>query len=148
MGTAGEGPERQAMLERIASDHGIGISRWFGEQVGANIYSVSPEAKAESLLEQIGALTEPGLYLVVVHPGLNQPEMAVLQDAHPNAPSPMAAYRQAETDALCDPRLRALIEERGMEVVGYDVLRERFLDQMRNPNYEVPTQPPTAAYSP
>jgi hypothetical protein len=38
----------------------------------------------------------------------------------------MHIHRQAETDALCDPRLRALLEEQGIEVVGYDELRDRF----------------------
>lgn len=141
MGTAGETPERQDILERIARDHGIGISRWYGETQAANIYSVSPEAKTEALLDGLAAITEPGLYLAVMHVALDHPEMAVLQDAHPWAPSPVSAYRAAETEALCDPRLRQIIDSRGIRLVGYNTLRARFLDRVRNPNFDVPAAP-------
>jgi predicted glycoside hydrolase/deacetylase ChbG (UPF0249 family) len=141
MGTAGETPERRAILERIARDNGLAISRWLGEEQVGNIYSVSPEAKADALLEELAALEEPGVYLVVIHPGTTDPEMMVLRDVHPWAPSPMAPYRAAETDALCDPRLRALIEERGFDLVDYNEIRAQYLDRLTNPDWEVPSAP-------
>jgi predicted glycoside hydrolase/deacetylase ChbG (UPF0249 family) len=145
MGTTTESRERREILERIAADHGLAISCWFGEQMAAQIYSIAPERKAESLLEQIGALSEPGLYLAVIHPGTDTPEMQALRDANPSGLPNVAAHRQAETDALCDPRLRRLIEERGIELIGYDTLRERFRDQMRDPVTATPPRSPNVA---
>jgi len=34
---------------------------------------------------------------------------------------------------LCSPRLKQVIKEKGIELVGYDTLREKFLPQMRQP---------------
>ena len=59
--------------------------------------------------------------------------MSVLRDQNTSAPKNMSRHRQAETDALCDPRLKQVIREKNIELVGYDVLRERFLDRMRPP---------------
>ncbi len=135
MGTAAETRERRAVLERIADDYDLAISRWFGERQVGNVYMVEPEDKPDALLESLSEITEPGTYLVVSHTGLETPEMMAMSDAHvhPWAPQPMAAHRAAELRALCDPRLRALVEGRGWEIIGYDVLRERFLDRMSNP---------------
>lgn len=133
MGAAVETPAMRARFERIARDHGLAISRYFGERAGPAIYSVSPEAKADTLIEGLEAITDPGLYLLVVHPGLDQPEMQVLRDLNPTGLPDMARHRQAETDALCDPRLRRLIERRHIQLADYNLLRERFLDRMIRP---------------
>ncbi len=133
MSAAVDTPAMAARFEQVARDYELGISRWYGERGEVSIYSVSPEAKADALVEQIAALDEPGLYIIGCHPGLNVPEMAVLRDLNLTGLPDMAVHRQAETDALCDPRVRALIEERGIDLVGYDTLRERFLDQLEAP---------------
>jgi hypothetical protein len=136
MGTAAETPERVAVLRRIADDYGLAISRWFGERPLQGYYTIPPEEKPDKVLELVSGITEPGTYLIVTHTGLETPEMMAMSDAfvHPWAPQPMASHRLGELNALIDPRLRAVIEERGMEIVGYDVFRERFLDQMREPH--------------
>jgi chitin disaccharide deacetylase len=133
MGTAVATPLLKDRFAEVAKDYDLAISRWFGEDGRITIYSVPPEEKADSLLEQVGALDAPGTYLIVCHPGLDVPEMAVLKDVHPWAPQNVSEHRQAETDALCDSRLKALIEEKGIEVVGYDVIRARFMDKMADP---------------
>ena len=133
MGTAAHTPELKERFVRVAKDYGLGISRWFGETSRVNIYSVTPEDKADSLIEQIRAIDTPGLHLVVSHPGLNTPEMAAMKDVHPWAPQNMSEHREAETMALCDPRLKRLLKEKQIEVVGYDVMREKFLERMRDP---------------
>ncbi len=133
MSTAVETPEAQARFKQIADDYGLAISRWFGEASPVNIYSVTPEQKADALIEQIRAIEEPGLYLVVCHVGKNNPEMAAMVDLNPGGLKPMAVHREAEAHALSDPRLQQVLREKNIEVIGYDQLRERFLDRMKNP---------------
>jgi chitin disaccharide deacetylase len=127
-------PQMRDRFARVAKDNGLGVSRWFGEAQGPLIYSVEPEKKVDFLVDEIRRIDKPGLYLVVCHVGLDVPEMSVLRDQNTSAPKNMSRHRQAETDALCDPRLKQVIREKNIELVGYDVLRERFLDQMRPPD--------------
>lgn len=126
-------PGMQPRFVRIARDYELGISRWFGERADISIYSVTPELKADSLIEQIRSIDEPGTYLIVFHPGLNTSEMAVLQDLNPGGLENMSVHREAETLALCDPRLKDVIAEKKIQLVGYDLLREKFLDRMKAP---------------
>ena len=69
----------------------------------------------------------------VCHIGTDTPELAALHDLNPGAPVQMSKYRQAETDMLCDPRLKPALKEAGFEVIGYDLLQRRFLDRMQAP---------------
>lgn len=133
MGAAVSTPEFLERFVRIADDYGLAVSRWFGESAGPNIYAVDPERKLDVLLEGLAGIDEPGTYLVVCHPGLDVPEMQVLKDLNTTGLENMSVHRQAETDMLTSPRLAALMEERGIELVGYDVFKERFLDRMAPP---------------
>ena len=133
MSAAVETPEMKARFVKVANEYGLGISRWFGEQLLEGIYNIDPSEKTSVLLEQLRAINKPGLYLLVCHPGLNHPELAVLKDVHPWAPKNMSVHRQAETETLCDPRLRKVLREKQIELVGYDILREKYLDRMTEP---------------
>ncbi len=133
MGAAVSTPEFRERFERIAEDYGLAVSRWFGEAAGPAVYPVEPEKKLDFVLDGLRALEEPGIYLMVMHPALDVPEMRALTDLNPTGLDNMPAHRQAETDLLMDARLAELLEERGIELVGYDVLRERFLEHMTPP---------------
>ncbi len=133
MGAAVSTPEFRERFEKIAEDYGLAVSRWFGEAAGPGVYSVDPEEKLDFALEGLRNIEEPGMYLMVMHPGLDVPEMRVLRDLNPTGLENMPAHRQAETDMLIDPRLAELMEERGIELLGYDVLRERFLEHQTPP---------------
>ncbi len=145
MSAAVETPEMRKRFELIAADYGVVISRYFGERYEPVMYSVPPEEKADFFVSEIAKLEEPGLYLAVAHPGADVPEMQVLRDLNETGPANMSQHRQAETDALCDPRLRALLDERGIELVGYDTLGERFRAEMYRPDgtpiYGAPAKP-------
>ncbi len=145
MSAAVETPEMRRRFELIAADYGVAISRYFGERYEPVMYSVPPDEKADFFISEIAKLQEPDIYLAVSHPGEDVPEMRILRDLNETGPANMSEHRKAETDALCDPRLRALVEERGIELVGYDTLREDFLSEMFRPDgtpiYGKPSKP-------
>jgi predicted glycoside hydrolase/deacetylase ChbG (UPF0249 family) len=134
MSAAVETPAMQERFEAIAKDYGLAISRWFGEIQADSVYSVTPEYKADVLVENINKLENPGTYLLVSHIGTNDPEMAALKDLNEGGLKNMSVHRDAEAKALCDPRLKKVIEEKGIEITGYDVFQKKFLDKMKNPN--------------
>jgi predicted glycoside hydrolase/deacetylase ChbG (UPF0249 family) len=133
MGTAVTTPEMRERFVKVAREHRLAISRWFGELAGPVVYSVEPARKTDFLVGELSKLDKPGLYLIVCHCAMKTPEVGVLRDLNHTGPTYMAEHRQAECDMLCNPRLKQVIKEKGIELVGYDTLRERFLNQMRQP---------------
>ena len=133
MGTAASTPAIRQRFEQIAKDYGLGISRWFGEKSHIIVYDIDPAQKADVLVDRVSKIDKPGTYLIVCHVGMNLPEMAVLKDLNPTGLENMAVHREAEMKALCDPRLKQVIREKNIELVGYDVFQQRFLDRMKSP---------------
>jgi chitin disaccharide deacetylase len=133
MGMAVTTPEMRERFVKVAKEYGLGISRWFGEAQGPVVYNVEPGKKEEFLVKGLGKITKPGIYLVVCHTLVKTPEVEVLRDLNATGPKNMADYRQAECDMLCSPALKRVIKEKGIELVGYDELREKFLTKMRQP---------------
>jgi chitin disaccharide deacetylase len=125
--------EMRARFERVARDYGLAVSRWFQETQGPIIYSVEPAKKPDFLVEEMRKIRTPGTYLIVAHVGINTPELAALKDLNPTGPVNMAEHREGEMNALCDPRLKQVMREKQFELIGYDVLRARFLDRMAVP---------------
>jgi predicted glycoside hydrolase/deacetylase ChbG (UPF0249 family) len=133
MGTAASTPQMRQRFEKVAREFGLGVSRWFGEMNGPIVYTVDPARKTDFLVSELEKLNKPGLYLIVCHTVIKTPEVEVLRDLNPTGLKNMADHRQAETDMLCDPRLKKVLKDKGIELVGYEVLREKFLAQMRAP---------------
>jgi hypothetical protein len=126
-------PELRERFVKVAREHHLAISRWFGEMPGPIVYSVEPSKKTEFLLDGLNKLSQPGLYLIVCHTLVKSPEVEVLRDLNANGPRNMADYRQAELDMLCDPRVKQAINDRGIELVGYEQLRAKIVDRMQPP---------------
>jgi hypothetical protein len=78
-------------------------------------------------------MTEPKLYLFVLHPGTNTPEMAAMTDLNPTGVKPMAAHRQAVTNLLCSREFKSAIERQGIQLLNYDELRAGGLEHMKRP---------------
>jgi predicted glycoside hydrolase/deacetylase ChbG (UPF0249 family) len=132
MGTAVTTPQMRERFVKVAREYGLGISRWFGEIPRPVVYSVEPAKKLDFVVSELEKL-RPGLYLMVCHTAIKSPEVEVLKDLNVTGLKNMADYRQAECDMLCSPRLKQVIKERGIELVGYDTLREKFVAKMQQP---------------
>lgn len=145
MGTAMSTPALQQVVEKLAAEFKLGVSRYFGEIDAPSVYRAAPQDKLAEGIRILEGLTEPELYLFVVHPGLNTPELAAMTDLNPSGPPDMAAHRQGETDMLCSPAFKAAIEKRGLQLIGYKELRDMGLDRMSRPrmdeSYQQTSQP-------
>ncbi|MBN1901997.1 ChbG/HpnK family deacetylase [Candidatus Sumerlaeota bacterium] len=132
MGAAVNALEFQEIVEKLAGEYRIGISRYFGEKDTESIYSVPPDKKTDKAIEVLENLP-PGRHLMVCHPGMNYPEMAAMTDLNSFGLKEMSVHRQAETDALCDPGFREVIRKRGIKLINYNHLRKEELHLMTRP---------------
>jgi predicted glycoside hydrolase/deacetylase ChbG (UPF0249 family) len=127
MGTARATPELHAIVKKICQDYRLPLSQESGE-TRLSIYEVHHTKKEEMLakeLEQIG----PGLWLLVIHPGLDTPETRALVDLSPDGLPSVAAHRAAVTRAITGNRIKKIIKQRNIQLVDYSELRDTLRSQ-------------------
>jgi predicted glycoside hydrolase/deacetylase ChbG (UPF0249 family) len=123
--TAVSTPELRAIVERLAAEFGLGLSRYFGEH-SASLWDVAPERKLSNLMRVVDRVRSGQPNLLVIHLGLESREMQGLIDAnYPADPFRVAQHRQAELDALTSPAFRAAIERKGIRLLTYRDLLAR-----------------------
>jgi hypothetical protein len=78
---------------------------------------------------------KPGLNLLVIHLGMETPEMSALVDLNNESdPYRVAVHRQAELDAVTSPAFRQALADAGIELVTYkDIVSEMGLETMKPP---------------
>ncbi len=123
MDTARSTPELREVVLEICRDYGLPLSRE-SEEEQMSIYYVPYKEKGKALAEQLKQL-ESGLWLLVVHPGLDTPEERALVDIHPEGLPDVAFNRAAVTDALTSKAIRRIIEKRGIQLTDYRKLRKK-----------------------
>ena len=135
--TAVSTPELTSIVEDLAKEYRLGLSRYFGER-SASLWDIAPEKKLDELLEFVPRVKTGRPTLLVIHLGIDNSEMAALIDVNnPDDPARVGIHRQAELDALTSPEFRQAIEDHGIELVTYRDLVERYgLDAMRRPQGE------------
>ena len=132
--TAVSTPELRAIVERLASEFGFGLATYFNER-SASLWDVAPGKKLTTLLEILGRLLPGRPNLLVMHLGLETPEMSALVDVNnPQDPYRVAKHRQAELDALISPAFRQAIRDRGITLTTYrEIIEQRGLAAMTRP---------------
>lgn len=132
--TAVSTPELRAVVEELAAEFNVGLSHYFGEP-SVSLWDVEPAQKLVTLLDTVKR-AQPGVpTLLVLHLGLETPEMNALVDANnPADPYRVAKHRAAELDAITSPAFRQAAAERNVRFVTYRDLVERYgLSNMRAP---------------
>jgi hypothetical protein len=129
MGTASIMQETKKAVEEISEEFVIPLSRdlveKFGIQWAGSIESEcddwtkqrDPKDRPKALLDIVKGL-KPGIWMMIVHPGLGTSEMRAIDY------SPVASQRQGNTDALTNPEVREMIEQRNIQLVGFKDLIE------------------------
>src|SRR5438477_845953 len=66
-------PQMRERFVKVAKEHGLGISRWYGEIQGPLVYSIEPEKKTDFIDGEMEEITETCLYLIVCITLSNKP---------------------------------------------------------------------------
>jgi predicted glycoside hydrolase/deacetylase ChbG (UPF0249 family) len=122
MGAAISAFEFQQIMEKLAKEFQIGISRYYGEREVPTVYDVPPAEKLTRALQNVNTITNAGLHLLVCHIGTDSPEMAAMSDLNAFGPQNMSKHRQAEADVLCAPEFKEALRSKGTRLVGYQEL--------------------------
>ena len=134
MGTAVDTPELRGLVEELAGEYGLGISRYFGEVDAKGIYFVPYEEKPDSLVAFLELLDPEVINLLVFHIGRDTPELAAMEDLNPGGLAEMSKHRHQEREALLSPTFRAALDSLNIRTITYRELIERLgLGAMRRP---------------
>ncbi len=134
MGTAVDKPEYRAILEKLANEYHLGISRYFGEQDIPSMYSDPIESKADSLYKTLSNINSNQVNLLVCHIGIDNPELQAMTDLNPFGPKEMSKNRQAELNALISPKFLEAIKSNHIMLINYEQLISKVgLQNMKRP---------------
>ncbi len=134
MGTAVSTPELRAIVEKLAAEYHLGISRYFGETDLEGWYTVPPEAKGDTVLAKLAEVQPGSTRLMVFHIGADTPEMSALTDMNSFGLKEMSRHRAAEFAALTSPEFRATAKRLGIRLITYrELIHSVGLDRMKAP---------------
>jgi predicted glycoside hydrolase/deacetylase ChbG (UPF0249 family) len=134
MGTVSRYPEFRAIAERLASEYGLGMSGYFGEERHDPQYAAVPASKPDSLVALVNRLNTR-YNLLITHVGIDDAELGALVDMNTDGGlGDMSKHRQGELDALLSPRFREAVRARDIRLITYRQLIEmQGLKSMRRP---------------
>lgn len=134
MGTAVDKPEMRRLVEKLAKEFGLGISRYFGEVDIKNMYADPIEFKKDSLYNTLSNLQPHQINLLVCHIGKDNDELRAMIDMNSFGLSEMSKHRNAELTALIDAKQENIFEQEKIRLINYaDLIKEVGLDQMKSP---------------
>ena len=134
MGTAVDKPEYRKFVESLAKEYNLGISRYFNEDDLDNMYSKPINSKADSLYMTLDSIETGKINLLVCHIGKDNPEMQALIDLNSFGLQDMSKHRQAELNALLNPKFLKVIKRNSIKLINYDeLISESGLNKMKRP---------------
>ena len=134
MGTAVEKPEHRAIVEKLAKEYGLAISRYFGEEDLNSMYSVDIDEKQDYLIDLIPKIESDKINLLVCHIGKDYPELQAMIDMNSFGLPEMSQHREAELNALIAATEQKIFEKNNIRLINYiDLINEIGLDQMKSP---------------
>jgi predicted glycoside hydrolase/deacetylase ChbG (UPF0249 family) len=105
------------IFEKLSEEYKLPFSP-DGLKESFELWSVPPEEKEDFLAESIKGLT-PGLWECICHPAFNNEETQGIEGSGNDADIRMAIHREATTKAVTSERIKNLIKERNIKLVGY-----------------------------
>ena len=127
-------PELRAIVEKLAKEYHLGISDYFNEDE-QTLWDTAPEKKLSRLLEVVDSLKKNQVNLLVIHLGMETPEMGALIDMNnPDDPYRVSQHRQAELNALSSRAFENAIQENNVKLITYkELISQVGLDKMKRP---------------
>jgi predicted glycoside hydrolase/deacetylase ChbG (UPF0249 family) len=136
MGAAVQTAETRAIVEKLAAEFGLAISRWFGENSNSDTYSAPLGTKTQALLARVQQFPADAVNLQVFHIAPERSDMNALVDLNTFGLPDMARHRHEEMQALLSDEFKEAIAARDIRLVTYrDLVRERGLGSMAKPAY-------------
>lgn len=134
MGAAMQTLETRALVEKLASEYKISISRYYDEVGVEGWYFATPENKTDSMLLKLKTLAPGGTKLFVIHIGLETPEMNAMEDMNLTGPKEMSRHRNSELKALTSQEFQKTLHEPKYRIVNYRMLNEeKGISSMKRP---------------
>jgi hypothetical protein len=134
MGTAVDTPEMRVIVEQLAREYRLAVSRYFGEVDVSGVYNASTSNKLDSLKHKMNTLSPLFVNLLVFHIGLQTPEMDALIDLNKFGLPEMSKHREAELRALLSPDFQNLIKAKKLRLTTYrELIESHGLDAMKRP---------------
>jgi len=134
MGTAVDKPEHRAIVENLAKEYGLAISRYFGEVDIESMYSVDIDMKQDFLFNLKDKIDDEKINLLVCHIGKDQPELQAMIDMNSFGLPDMSKHREAELNALISAKQKNVFEKNNIHLINYnDLIDDIGLDKMRSP---------------
>ncbi len=123
MGTVRNHPGMLALARELAAEYGLIMSGFQNEVFWDPQYRAGPGDKPDSLASMAGNL-KSGFNVLIAHPGLDTPEMAVLEDMNIAYPlGNMSMHRQAELDALLSEDFARAVAKHRIKLITYRDLK-------------------------
>ena len=134
MGTAVDKPELRKIVEKLAAEYKLGISRYFGEVDLESMYSIPIDEKKDSLFKRIKMLEGDKINLLVCHIGIDNDELRAMIDMNSFGLKGMSKHREAELNALLSGKNENIFEKNKITLINYnDLIKEIGLDKMESP---------------
>jgi chitin disaccharide deacetylase len=119
MGAGLRTPEQRAMVQRLAREYGLVHSGSFAEANVESFIGGGFREQLARLVGRLGALEPDSLYLLVMHVGLDTPELRAMEDLNEGGVANMSEQRQWELDMLLSSEFRAALEAHRVRLVSY-----------------------------
>lgn len=124
MGAAMQTPETRKIVEKLAAEFNVGISRYYDEVDVEGGYAAPVASKLDTLVNKLSMLQPGGTKLFVFHVGIDDAELSAMEDLNPFGPKEMSKHRQAELNALISPVFQSMLKEDRFRLVNYRNLKE------------------------
>ena len=109
-------PELMELAQWLANEYKLPFDTPGAQTVPWAGDGSAPAATWEASLVQLMESLQPGVWLLVEHPGFDTPEMQALGHAGYRN---VAAHRQSVTQAFTSPQVMAAVQERNIQLVAY-----------------------------
>ncbi len=124
MGAAMQTSETRKIVEKLAAEYNVGISRYYDEVDVEGGYAAPVASKLDTLVTKLRMLQPGGTKLFVFHVGMDDAELSAMEDLNPFGPKEMSKHRQAELNALISPVFQAMLKEDRFRLVNYRDMRK------------------------
>jgi len=136
MGTAVDKPEYRAIVEKIAKEYGLGISRYYKEIDMTSMYSDPIESKYDSIIVRLPQLSNETINLLVCHIGKSNSEMDAMIDQNTFGLKKMSKHREAELKALLRLQRENFFSENNIQLHTYkDLVSKKIMMEPTESDY-------------